>query len=65
MLDVERIGDANQLLTDEAFFRKTVRRFAAPLQEQVWGGWLGRYQARLASITAPPSLHREPIETER
>jgi type IV secretory pathway VirD2 relaxase len=52
MLEVINQGNAEKLLNNERFFRPESRRFcneAVSMGEHAWGGWLGRYQAKLIS----------------
>jgi type IV secretory pathway VirD2 relaxase len=52
-LIVDDLGDAERLLGDRQFVRRSVQRLeqrGLRLDEEPrWGGWLGRYQARLQS----------------
>jgi hypothetical protein len=51
MQTVEDLGDADQVLSNHAYFKRTLRRLlqrGALLDEpHAWSGWLGRYHAAL------------------
>lgn len=65
VLEVVDFGNAEKLLRDKAHFRDRVRLFldhGAESLEGCWGGWLGRYQTRLAetaSAMSSPQMVRE------
>lgn len=52
LLQVENFGDSDELLKDKSFFSRAAYRLKgnARTADKLWGGWLGRYQARLSSI---------------
>lgn len=71
ILDVQGFGDAEVLLTNRQYFRNAARsllkRGIKP-SEDGWGGWLGRYQVKLAEEAtriaemehhAPPTNQRK------
>lgn len=67
MLEVASMGDAEQLLNNDQFFREKVRfRNGEDLAagEGVFGGWLGRYRAKVASAV-PQKMTRLRAEHER
>ncbi|HEX7362015.1 MAG TPA: DUF3363 domain-containing protein [Bryobacteraceae bacterium] len=51
LLQVENLGDANEILKSKSFFSQAAHRRNAdgPSANRTWGGWLGNYQARLSS----------------
>jgi len=55
ILDVQDLGDANDLLKSRGMLREKARKLLkegiVPLQEG-WGGWLGGYQAALVNTAA-------------
>ena len=59
---VEDLGDADQLLSNRPYLRRTVRRLIQQGilddQSQGWSGWLGRYQAAISSEREAPSPER-------
>lgn len=61
-LDIRDLGDAEKLLNNrhllEENVRKLVKRGAIPTDDG-WGGWLGKYQAALASAANEIGRHRE------
>ncbi len=67
MLEVASMGDAERLLDDDQFFRERDRcRTGEDLTggEPVFGGWLGRYRAKIASAV-PQKMTRLRAEHER
>lgn len=65
MLEVSSTGDAEQLLLDEDILRgKRTPAVDVSVANQNWGGWLGRYQAKLASV-APRRATRLHVDHER
>lgn len=66
MLEVANMGDAERLLNNDQFFRGKVwyRTREDGAGEPVFGGWLGRYRARVASAV-PQKMTRLPAEHER
>jgi type IV secretory pathway VirD2 relaxase len=67
MLEVASVGDAERLLDNDQFFREKVRcRTGEDVAagEPVFGGWLGRYRARIASAL-PQKMTRFHAEHER
>ena len=67
MLEVASMGDAERLLDDDQFFREKDRcRTGEDLAggEPVFGGWLGRYRANVASAV-PQEMTRLRAEHQR
>ncbi len=55
------MGDAHQLLDNEQFFRQKVGRIKghkAPVTEQAWGDWPGRYLGTLSSALEYPATEK-------
>jgi hypothetical protein len=61
-LDIRDLGDAEKLLENRHLLRETARsllkRGVIPTEDG-WGGWLGKYQAALASAANEISRNRE------
>ena len=61
-LDMRDLGDAEQLLNNRPLLEENVRsllkRGAIPMEDG-WGGWLGKYQAALASAANEIGGNRE------
>jgi hypothetical protein len=54
VLEIEELGDAEALLGNGGYLRKTAKSFVKRgiiPDEDGWGGWLGRYQAALRQAT--------------
>ena len=62
-LSVEDLGDASEILANGAHFdREAALLLRRGIRDvpPVWGGWLGKYQARLqAAVHKPPKARRE------
>jgi hypothetical protein len=62
-LDIRDLGNAEKLLANRSLLRENARallkRGIIPT-EGVWGGWLGKYQAALASATTEILHSRDP-----
>jgi hypothetical protein len=70
-VEIDDLGDANQLLSDRGHFletaRKLVRRGVIPAEDD-WSGWLGRYRKGLRSAAieiAKDAGHRQQIRPSR
>jgi type IV secretory pathway VirD2 relaxase len=63
ILDIRDLGDAEKLLNNRRLLEENacelLKRGATPT-ENGWGGWLGKYQAALASATNEIGRNREP-----
>jgi len=61
-LDIRDLGDAEKLLNNRRLLEENVRELlkcGAVPTEDGWGGWLGKYQAALASAANEISRNRE------
>jgi len=63
ILDIRDLGDAEKLLNNRRLLEENacelLKRGATPT-ENGWGGWLGKYQAALASAANEIDRNREP-----
>jgi hypothetical protein len=53
--DISDLGDAERLLRNKGHFRTIINgmnQYRAPLSEQLWSGWLGRYNAAIERVRA-------------
>ena len=56
--DISDLGDAERLLRNKGHFRTIINgmnQYRAPLSEQLWSGWLGRYNAAIERVRAAPT----------
>ncbi len=68
LLEVQDLGSADEVLNNKRHLREAARYFHArgvqPV-EDAWGGWLGRYQAALATAFGEIESDMSPKETRR